>query len=524
MSGPHLIRLLLLGIGTFLWFAIGGELLCRFEGGWRLDIATLTGRPAAPPDPNRARESERALLATVTYQKGVDPAWFFLPPASIEKPASSMLRVRTAANPEGQQQQNYLWNDALLSHPDANLVRLLRRLKIATLFAFPSFDGSVNPPYRLYPDNDYRPTPWITNHWGWLSPEVTVKKPSRTIRVGIVGDSTSHNRYGFYLQGFLDAWARAHGLDIRFEVMNAARQGLGFEDEMAALKYELGPMGLDYVYEYFAPNFSLSLQQMVAFATLPPGVEAGKPPLDGHPRLDAVRRALDPLTPVSALARSIRDGIVHEAADSSLYEPGKPRVKLHLPPVSGGKVVIEEVSKDPYFWRLLVQLSRFKVIASSLNAKPLLSTERLCVWDGMVLRNGSSRALYQKLNGPQFWPFSYADLRRVLAVHNSAISTWAAANGVIVVDIDGRLPRLPELYIDPYHDVAISQQLRAWLIFQAMVPQLEHDLANKLVPHDNAEKSGLHPYLDKPIEVLDRNQWLARVEEQSSAKGATVVH
>ena len=523
MSGLRLTRLLLLGIATLLWFAIGGELLCRFEGGWRLDTAKLTGKPAALPDPNGARDGERALLASVTYQKGVDPAWFFLPPASLEKPVSPMLRARTLANPDGQQQQNYLWNDALLSHPDANLVTLLRGLKIATLFAFPSFDGSIYPHYRLYPDNDYQPTPWITNHWGWLSPEVTVQKPPRTIRVGIVGDSTSHNRYGFYLQGFLDSWAHANGLDLRFEVMNAARQGLGFEDEMAALKYELGPMGLDYVYEYFAPNFSSSLQQMVAFATLPPGVEAGKPPLDGHPRLDAVRRVLDPLAPVSALARRIRDEIAHEAPDSSLYEPTKPLVRLHLP-VSGDKVVIEEVVKDRYFWSLLVQLARFKVIASGLNATPLVSTERLCVWDGMVLRNGSSRALYQRLNGPLFWPFSYADLRRMLAVHNGAISAWAAANGVIVVDIDGRMPRRPELYFDPYHDVAISQQLRAWLIFQAVVPQLEHDLANNLVPHDNAEKSGLHPYLDKPIEVLDRNHWLARVVEQSSAKGVAVSH
>jgi hypothetical protein len=524
MNALRLIRLLLLGIVTLLWFAIGGELLCRFEGGWRLDIANLTVRPAAPFDPNLALGSQRALLASVTYQKGVDPAWFFLPPASLEKPVSPMLRARTVANPDGQQQQNYLWNDALLSHPDANLVTLLRGLKIATLFAFPSFDGSIYPRYRLYPDNDYRPTVWITNHWGWLSPEVTVQKPPRTIRVGIVGDSTSHNRYGFYLQGFLDSWAHAQGLGIRFEVMNAARQGLGFDDEMAALKYELGPMGLDYVYEYFAPDFSQNLQQMVAFATLPPGVEAGNPPLDGHPRLDSVRRVLDPLAPVSALARRIRDGIAHESPDSSLYEPTKPSVRLHLPPVSEGKVVIEEVCKDPYFWRLLVRLARFEMIASSLKAKPLVSTERLCVWDGMVLRNGSSRALYQILNGPRFWPFSYADLRRMLAVHNGAISTWATANGLIVVDIDGRMPRRPELYIDPYHDVAISQQLRAWLIFQAMVPQLEHDMANKLVPHDNAEKSGLHPYLDKPIEVLDHKQWLARIAEQSSAKGATVSH
>ena len=114
-------------------------------------------------------------------------------------------------------------------------------------FAFPSYDGSTLPRYRLYPDNDYRPTPWITNRFGWLSPDVAVHKPPHTIRVGIIGDSTSQNTYGFYLQSFLDAWARAKGFDVRFEVLNTARQGLGFEDELRALRFELGPMGLDYV-------------------------------------------------------------------------------------------------------------------------------------------------------------------------------------------------------------------------------------------------------------------------------------
>lgn len=523
MGGARLTRLPLLGIATLLWFAIGGELLCRFEGDWRLDTAVLTRRPAAPPDPVKARDGERALLATVTYQKGVDSAWFFLSPANIEKPASAMLRARAAANPEAQLQENYLWNDAVLAHPDANLVALVRGLKIDTLFAFPSYDGSVYPRYRLYPENDYRPTPWITNHWGWLSPEVTVKKPPRTIRLGIIGDSTSHNLYGFYLQAFLDAWARAHSFDVRFEVMNAARQGLGFEDELAALKYELGPMGLDYIYEYFAPAFALAMPQMIAFATLPAGVEAGKPPLEVHPGLDVIRRALDPLAAVSALARRIRELITHQAEDSSLFEPAKPRVALHLPPIIAGKATMEEVRQDPYLTSLALHLDQFKRIADSLRATPLVSTERLCVWDGMVLRNGNSRALYQSLNGPLFWPFSYADLRRMLAVHNATINAWAAANGVTVVDIDGRLPRRPELCDDAFHDVPVSQHMRAWLIFQAMVPKLEHDLANKLVPQTNAEKSGLHPYLDKPIEVLDRDQWLARVEAQIIAKRVFVV-
>jgi hypothetical protein len=520
MSSARLIRRLLLGVATLLWLLVGGEGLCRFEGDWRLDRAALTQRPRPPADAQVGRNAERALLAAVTYQQGVDPAWFFAPPAAIDKPASALLQARTAANPTASQQENYLWNDAYLAHADAHLLELLRGLKVETLFAFPSYDGSWFPLYRLYPDNDYRPTPWITNHWGWLSPEVTVRKPPHIVRVGIIGDSTSHNRYGFYLQGFLDAWAQARGLDVRFEVLNSARQGFGIEDGLAALRYELGPMGLDYVYEYFAPNFSLNLPQMVAFAELPPGVAAGKPPERAHPWRQAVRRLLDPVASVSALARRLRDLATREAADSLLTEPAKPRVKLHLPAVSRGRVMLAETQKDPYFATLAGHLDRFRELAASLHATPLVSTVRLCAWDGMVLRNGANRHLYDTLNGPLFWPFSYADLRRMLAVHNGVIDTWARESGVAVVDIDGRLPRRAELCSDAHHDLPISQQLRAWLIFQALLPLLAQDLAAHSVPRDNADSSDVHPYLDKPIEVLDRSHWLARMDAQNATKAA----
>jgi hypothetical protein len=521
MNGVRRIRFLLLVIGALLWFGIGGELLCRFEGDWRLDTLALKRRPAKAPDPAQARNAARAQLATVTYQKGVDPAWFFLPPARIEKPLNQELQARTAANPTDGQQENFIWNDARLHDPSPGLIALLRHEKLNTLFAFPSYQGSPLPLFRLYPDTDFRPTPWITDHWGWLSVDVTVHKPPGTVRVGIIGDSTSHNSYGFYLQTFLDAWALAHGFDVRFEVLNTGRQGFGFEDGLAALQYELGPMGLDYIYEYFAPSFSLVLPQMVAFATLPPGVEAGKPSPPVYHGLDLVRRALDPPSLVSALTRRIRDVMTHEAADSALEEPAKPRVALHLPRDIDGKVAPDEARKDPYFAGLLSRFDRFRAIAASLHATPFVSSERLCVWDGMVLRNGSNRALYQVLNGPLFWPFSYADLRRMAAVHNGTISAWAAANGVTVVDIDGRMPRRPELCNDAHHDNPLGQQMRAWLIFQAMVPQISHDLRNKLVPRDNAEKSGVHPYLDKPIERLDREEWLSRVEPQAAGLALT---
>jgi hypothetical protein len=515
---PRRLRVLLLGIGTLLWFTIGGELVCRFEDDWRIDVFKLETRPAPA-----AKPSQSDSIAGLTYQEGVDPAWFSAPPAQIHKLPNPELQARTASNPTSMQQENYLWNSALLERPDASQIALIRGFKLATLFAFRSYDGTPYPRYRLYPDNDYQPTPWITNHWGWLSADMTVRKPARTIRVGIIGDSTSHNRYGLYLQGFLDAWAQARGINLRFEVANGGRQGLGFEDGLAVMKYELGPMGLDYVVEYFAPSFSLVLPQMVEFATLPPGVKAGAPPPpEQHPLRESAHRMLAPLAPYSAFVRRLSSDNNGVDSNGLLPEPAKPHVVLHLPSDSAGRIVLEEARKNVYFAQIANHLDHFKALAQTLRATPFVSTERLCVWDGMKLRSGADQGLYQTLNGPLFWPFSYADLQRMLAAHNGTITAWAQANGVNVIDIDGRMPQQPGLCRDAWHDTEFGQRIRAWLIFQAMVPQITHDLSNNLAPHDNSEPSGAHPYLEKPIERIDDAEWLSHItaEVNSTANPA----
>ncbi len=502
-------RISLLGLVTVIWFGLGGELLCRFQGDWRFDQLKLAPRPVVRALPDRSNYAERALLSSITYQKGADPEWFFLPPAPINKPSNPALVERTKANPTASGLENFVWNDAVLSKADPSTVSVIRSINVKRLYVFHSYDGTLLPRFRLYPDNDFRPNPWITNHWGWLSPDVAFAKPPRTIRVGIIGDSTSHNLYGFHLQSFLNAWAQKQGFDVRFEVMNAARQGLGREDGISALKYELGPMGLDYLYVYYAPSFSVVASQMALWGKFPPGTQAGKPdhPVARVPLL--AHRLLDPLSDVSALARRIRDVAALEAPDSPLPEPDKPEVKLRINPAI-----------DPYFSNLANQLDRIKALADETHTHVMVSTERLCVWDGMSLCNGTNRHLFEMLNGPLFWPFSYRQLRQMLALHNGVITAWANNHGVTLVDIDGRMPRLPRLYVDAHHDVPISQRLRAWLIFEAMIPRLTADLQAKRVPHDNGAKTAGHPYLDKAVETLDRTQYLARLDAAATADPA----
>jgi len=503
-----------LGIATVLWFAAGGELLSRFEGGWRIATLKLEPRAVAP-----APRSPDEAAPEITFAAWTDPAWFHASPAHLEKSSDPELVARTVANPTSQQQENYLWNSALLEHPNPAQVELIRGLKEKQLFSFPSYDGSPHPPFRLYPDRDFRPTNWITNHWGWLSADMTVRKPSRTIRVGIIGDSTSHNFYGFYLQSFLNAWAQARGLEYRFEVANGARQGLGFEDGLAVLKYELAPMGLDYVVEYFAPSFSLTRQTMVQLSGAGSGIEAGAPAASSHfPIPASVQRAAAGLAPYSALARELSGAAAKQVSNGLLSEPAKPHAKLRLPVNPGADFDLLRARRDPYLGRIAGQLDTFQAVARTLHATPFVATERVCVWPGMQLRGGADDRLFQILNGPHFWPFSYEAIREMLAIHNGTIAAWAKANRVGVVDIDGELPRRTENCVDPWHDNAEGQRMRAWIIFQTIAPQILKDIESHQVPRDNAEPEGIHPYLEKPIGRIDAAEWAARVSGKLKAE------
>jgi hypothetical protein len=497
MTAARHLRILSLGVLTVVWLGVGGEALSRFEDNWRFDRLALTQRP---PDPVETRDAARALLAHITYQAGVDPEWFFLPPARLEMPRIPELQARHQANPSELDAENFIWNDALLAAPTTRLLEVARDLNVESLFAFPSYDGSTAPLYRLYPGHDYSPTPWVTNRWGWLGSDAPLRKPPQVVRIGIIGDSTAQILNPLALQTYLDAWAKHLGYGVRFEVFSAARLGIGDADAVATLHYELGPMGLDFVYQTFGPSFSWQqgAAQMKQFALPFDGAERR---VEAHRMRDAAQRLLAPMVDVSALARRTSDLIAENGPRGAvLSEPDKPTITLRLPPGTNGEIVLGEARKDPYFGELIRNLDKYKETADRTHTTPLVSMERVCAWDGMVLRGGANDRLYQMLNGSAFWPFTYADVRKILDAQNGVIATWAKLNGVDVVDIDGRMPFDPDLCNDPWHDTELGQQMRAWLVFQALLPRLEDGLSRGFLPRANGIDSDVHPYLEKPIE------------------------
>src|SRR3954468_14548477 len=83
-------RMLALGFATVLWFAVGGELISRFEGGWRIGTLKLQRRPAAAvtvPKP--------VLPLAILPEPWADPKWFDAPSPSLEKISDPVLEART---------------------------------------------------------------------------------------------------------------------------------------------------------------------------------------------------------------------------------------------------------------------------------------------------------------------------------------------------------------------------------------------------------------------------------------------
>jgi hypothetical protein len=162
------MRLVLILAGL-AYLLVGGEVLYRFTDGYELTTLALT-------------------------------------PRAFVDPANPELLARTAANPLHNGVDSYVWNDFYLQHAGPSMVSLLQQLKADDVFAFHSYDGSQYPRFRLYPNASFNMG--VTNAFGWVSSDISVAKPKNTIRIGIIGDSTSHNPYGRYLQAYLTSWAR----------------------------------------------------------------------------------------------------------------------------------------------------------------------------------------------------------------------------------------------------------------------------------------------------------------------------
>jgi|RhiMethySRZTD1v2_1073278.scaffolds.fasta_scaffold48012_4 hypothetical protein len=478
------LRLVLVGTLALLACLTAAEIARRVLDGYYVWRPGLEKNPWSTDLTWSSDRPVEALLKSIDLDIEADRSWFYDRPRSptpAPDPSEWAEQRRAAFDP----QANYVWNATRIG--DIQLREYLRQYKgrLDEIFTFRPPGNSPFPHYRLYPN--IRSGFGLTNEFGWRGGVIEVEKPSNVIRIGVLGDSTT-NEYPAMLEHWLNLWSERRHTGVRFEVMNAARPATGALDAAAILEFELAPAGPDYVITY---GFGNGIHVADALVALPSGMRRGQPAAWQSPDPDTfgdlskrLSEKLEPAARWSAAAAFLRDRVAGRHGDTLLPEPSKPPTTLVFPPdLDEMSPDPDRVAKDTSQGLMLLEtylqgLDKMNAIAQARDIRLLVSTFRVLAFDGM--RAGGN--LYRTINQDYWWPYTYAQIRRLTAFYNRTLRAWAERRGQGILEIDERMPWRPELYGDGLHELPAGEALHAWVVFQQLLPRIRADLAAGNVP------------------------------------------
>jgi len=483
-------RLLAVLLSSFLGFLVV-EIGLRLIDGYAVFAFRLeeTGAPDVEEEASSSEGKARAAALIARAEQGgiVKPGWFVLDPPPLGSfPVDPRYRERR--DRFRREQINYAINLGYLQQRsrEGDIDVILRGSRPETLFVFDGPDGSPHPAFR-YPVSVTLPSGLTTNDQGWRGPQVSQKKPPGVVRIACVGASTtvcSHHfphSYPELLQGWLNVWANRREIPVRFEVINAGREGLRPADTAAIVKYELAPFEPDYIVYYEGANHFRPQQQMRFLEDY-----SEKPPADLVPSRRGTREGggmLEDLAEYLAVARRIH--LLTALRGMSGQEPQKPRQEIIFPDE------LDEQSLDPDrlggFLRLdkdvIPELDRIRDEAREIGARMVMTSFCWMVQDGLELNLSVRRHafLFADLNRLA-WPVSYANLRRLVDLQNRIFAAWSVERGVAFIDVASAMPVHEDLFLDSVHTTLLGTRIRAWCVFEGLVPVLIRDLEAGRIP------------------------------------------
>ena len=316
-----------------------------------------------------------------------------------------------------------------------------------------------------------------------------------------VGGHTLRHSYPEFLEHWLNLWSQSNSYDVKFEVINAGREGLNSNDIAAVVRYEVLPLDVDYVIYYEGSN-QFHPETVVSF---PPEYTLGKPPAGVVPNLANVdsenKNFLDYLSEYSALAARARS-IVEQFLVTG-QEPPKPEQTFHLPAgLNELNPSRQQLGNALALRKILGDLDQIKQDLDAQNVKMLMTTFNWFAYDKMVLDPGRHRNLYAYLNRV-YWPISYTNMRRAADFQNRVFKKWAIANRVQIIDVAGQMPKQPDLYDDAIHNTYLGTRIRAWLIFESLLPLLKQDIESGALPQPAKMVYKEHPYIKPGYKVKE---------------------
>jgi hypothetical protein len=460
-------------------------LLC--EGGLRVynhfgaqPPAQAAPIPAIAEKPLDVQDAAR-YIAEMPAAPGTDRSWFVEdPPPLPNRTAPAPDRVarysdyvrRGLFGPQG----DYVWNRRFVQSTYCSPGSTFQNYP-DKIMVFDPPEDTPHPRYR-FPPNATLASGLVTNPFGLRGPPLTLAKPPKTIRMAFVGASTTINNHNFLFSypervvDYLNRFAQANNFDVRFEALNSGREGLNSEDLEVIVRDELLALDPDFAVYYEGSN-----QFPAANAMVRPHVDTRprinpNDPIDQHRVPDFLRNHL-------ALA-----GLLDRAMNgfTSGGEPRKPLYHLTWPlGVNEQNPDVDSPNLPLQLPTIIKNLDSIRTGMQSIGGQLALCSFEWLAHDGMPLSPRKHENIYKQLN-TVLWPLRYADIRRLADFQNLVFRRYASARGVPFVDVASTLPQDPNLFSDAIHMTDTGERVKAWIVFQQLVPVIRKQLESGQLP------------------------------------------
>jgi len=393
-----------------------------------------------------------------------------------------------------------VWNSKLAT--DACGHPVLKHLTRWPLDFFESPSGDDRPRYRYRP-NATLPTGLVTNQIGWRGkPVEDQKSETDTIRIVFVGASTIAEAPALpwsapeLVDDWLNAWAQERGLGVRFEVLNAGREGAFTSDVVAIVRDEVAPLRPDLVV-FYEGALTFDWSSVVKNATS----------LKALPRPQYEDRAgwvANAARASSLVARVV--GVLGDTGVLSGYvgEPPKPEYEIAWP--AGLDEANPDINRQDLPLNLNPILKDFEAMRVELNKVGTEFTLGSFVWlvhDGLKLDPVKGKYIWLS-NNTIYWPWTYRDIRRGLDFENRVYKKFAASHGIAFLDVARLVPAEPMLFADGIHMTDSGIRVKAWAFFRELLPLVEERLASRAWPR--GKRDGQLPKFEVSRQSLDCRQ------------------
>jgi len=436
----------------------------------------------------RDRDVTARSVASIPLAQGVSAEWFFRDPPPLPNrgvPPAAWMRVMNEAKDIPSWVLGTFhatdffkaYNAVYVGDPCAHPVF---RQAPGSLYVFDPLDHSPYPRMRYLP-NATTPTGLVTNQVGWRGPPVKVDKPADVVRIVFVGASTTANSayypysYPELVGGWLNIWAASRKMNVRFEALNAGREGIVSTDIEAIVRKEVLPFRPELVV-YLEGGSTLTARELVDRPLTPPPAETEEAWSEGY-----LQGLLREASHRSALARRMQIAL-HLVDHAPLKEPPKPAHEV-LWPADLDRADPDLALPDLplHLSTAIADLDHIHAELSRVGATLALSSYKFFVHDGMALDSVRDRALYEELNYTLF-PLTYHELGNLVGFQNRVYEKYADAHALPFVDVARSMPDEAELYPDPVHFSYGGVRLHAWIVFQSLVPLIERKLGEGTWP------------------------------------------